>query len=73
MESVTINTEYITLDQFLKYINVVGSGGEGKMLIKSGLVRVNGEVELRRGRKLRPGDIIAVENIGEWKIVQSGV
>lgn len=51
-----ITTEYIKLDSFLKAVNAVGSGGEAKMLIADGAVKVNGEVELRRGRKLRPGD-----------------
>ena len=44
------------LDQFLKWNNLVSSGGEAKVYIRSGKVRVNGEVELRRGRKLDPGD-----------------
>ena len=50
----------ITLGQALKAINVVGTGGEAKVLIQAGEVRVNGEVETRRGRKLRAGDIIEV-------------
>jgi ribosome-associated protein len=53
---VKIDTEYIKLDSLLKAENVVASGGEAKMVITDGLVTVNGEVELRRGRKLRPGD-----------------
>ena len=44
------------LDQFLKWHNFVSSGGEAKILIKSGNVKVNGEVEKRRGRKLVLGD-----------------
>ena len=44
------------LDQFLKWHNVVSSGGEAKNLIKSGNVIVNGEIEKRRGRKLVKGD-----------------
>ena len=44
------------LDQFLKWHNVVSSGGEAKYLIKSGDVKVNGEIEMRRGRKLVKGD-----------------
>ena len=44
------------LDQFLKWNNVVSSGGEAKNIIKSGLVKVNGEVETKRGRKLVKGD-----------------
>lgn len=53
-----ITTEYIKLDSLLKAVNIVGSGGEAKIVIADGLVRVNGEVELRRGRKLYPGDKI---------------
>jgi len=63
-----INTEYIKLDSFLKAVNAVGSGGEAKVLIADGLVKVNGEVELRRGRKLRPGD--RVEFAGEQYSVE---
>ena len=51
-----IDTEYIKLDSFLKAVGAVSSGGEAKILIGDGKVRVNGEGELRRGRKLRPGD-----------------
>ncbi|WP_414503190.1 RNA-binding S4 domain-containing protein [Synechococcus sp. H70.1] len=51
---------YIKLDQFLKLTGVVATGGQAKQLIQAGQVRVNGEVETRRGRKLRPGDAVAV-------------
>ncbi len=44
------------LDQFLKWKNLVSSGGEAKFIIKSGSVKVNGEIETRRGRKLNKGD-----------------
>lgn len=50
----------ITLGQALKVANVVGSGGEAKVLIQTGEVRVNGEVETRRGLKLREGDVVEV-------------
>ena len=50
----------ITLGQALKASNVVGSGGEAKVLIQGGEVRVNGEVETRRGRRLREGDVVEV-------------
>ena len=50
----------ITLGQALKAANVVGSGGEAKVLIQTGEVRVNGEVETRRGLKLREGDVVEV-------------
>lgn len=52
----------IRLDQFLKVSLLVGSGGEAKMIIGDGLVKVNGEVELRRGRKLQQGDKVQVED-----------
>lgn len=51
-----ISTDYIKLDSFLKMTGAVGTGGEAKIRITEGEVRVNGEVELRRGRKLYPGD-----------------
>jgi len=53
---VKIDTVHIKLDSFLKAVNAVSSGGEAKLLITGGEVKVNGETELRRGRKLYPGD-----------------
>ena len=50
----------ITLGQALKVVNVVGTGGEAKVLIQAGEVRVNGKVETRRGLKLREGDLVEV-------------
>ena len=50
----------LTLGQALKAANLVGSGGEAKVLIQDGAVRVNGEVETRRGRKLQRGDVVEV-------------
>jgi ribosome-associated protein len=54
--SFAISTDYIKLDSFLKVVNIVGSGGEAKIIVAEGRVRVNGETETRRGRKLYPGD-----------------
>jgi ribosome-associated protein len=53
-------TSGITLGQALKASNLVGSGGEAKVLIQNGEVRVNGEVETRRGRKLKKGEVVEV-------------
>ncbi|MBF2073466.1 MAG: RNA-binding S4 domain-containing protein [Synechococcales cyanobacterium C42_A2020_086] len=50
----------IKLDQFLKWSNAAQTGGEAKLLIQSGQVRVNGEIETRRGRKLVVGDRVLV-------------
>ena len=55
-----ITTGYIKLDSFLKLVNIVGSGGEAKIIIAEGQVRVNGEAETRRGRKLYPGDRVTL-------------
>ena len=52
--------EHITLDALLKATGLAGSGGEAKLQITAGEVAVNGEVELRRGRKLRAGDVVTV-------------
>lgn len=48
----------IKLDQFLKLTGAVGTGGQAKAMIQGGEVLVNGQVENRRGRKLKPGDVV---------------
>lgn len=55
--------EYITLESFLKVQGVVETGGRAKLMITSGMVRVNGEVDNRRGRKLRQGDLVRMEDL----------
>ena len=50
----------ITLGQALKAANIIGTGGEAKILIQGGEVRVNGEIETRRGRKLPEGVVVEV-------------
>lgn len=59
-EQITIDTDYIKLDSFLKLANLVMSGGEAKIVIQEGQISVNGTVENRRGRKLYPGDAITL-------------
>lgn len=61
MIEITIDSEFIKLDQFLKLADVASTGGHAKFLIQEGLVKVNGEIETRRGKKLRPNDVIEVE------------
>mgnify|MGYP003319120359 CR=1 FL=1 len=51
------------LDQFLKWHGLASTGGEAKHLIVTGHVSVNGSIELRRGRKLNPGDQVCLDNI----------
>lgn len=56
METIEITTEYIKLQDLLKFAAAVQTGGEAKMVIQEGEVTVNGEVCAMRGRKIRPGD-----------------
>jgi len=60
MREVPIGGEMIRLGQFLKLADLIDTGGEGKVLIASGDVTVNGEVDTRRGRQLHPGDVVSV-------------
>ena len=62
MEKITINTEFIKLDSLLKFAALVGTGGEAKYVISEGMVKVNGEVCTMRGKKIRPGDQIEIED-----------
>ena len=54
IEKVKISTEFIKLDQFLKWLAVVDSGSQAKQVILDGEVKVNDEVDTRRGRKIYP-------------------
>lgn len=58
METISITGDFIKLDALLKYAALVGTGGEAKMAIAEGLVKVNGEVCTMRGKKIRPGDTV---------------
>lgn len=68
MDNVKIHTEYIKLNQLLKWANAVESGAQANHLITEGRVRVNGETELRKGRKIITGDRIEVEDIGSFLV-----
>ena len=67
-KTVSITTEFIKLEALLKLANLVGTGGEAKMLIQDGQASVNGEVCTRRGKKLRPGDTVQFQ--GQEILVQ---
>lgn len=60
IDVVPIRDEVIRLGQFLKLANLIDSGAEAKAVIADGLVEVNGETELRRGRQLRADDVVTV-------------
>ena len=63
-----VDGEFIKLDSLLKAANVVSSGGEAKMLILDGEVLVNGEIETRRGKKIRQGDEVICKFCENLKI-----
>lgn len=58
-----IDTEFIKLDNLLKYANIVETGGIAKLLIQDGEVLLNGEVETRRGKKVYPGDVVEIRGV----------
>ena len=70
MEKISIDTENIQLDQFLKWAGVIASGGEVKPMLADGLIRRNGEKETARRRQLHPGDIIEIEGMGSGQVVR---
>ncbi|WP_394581548.1 S4 domain-containing protein YaaA [Cytobacillus firmus] len=69
MTEIQIDTEYITLGQFLKAADVIQTGGMAKWFLSEYEVFVNGEQDQRRGRKLRTGDKIEIPDVGEFTIV----
>jgi ribosome-associated protein len=68
MKDVAIGPNGIRLGQFLKYVNAVETGGEVKWLLESGVVTLNGAVEIRRGAQLGTGDVVAA-NGKSWRVV----
>ncbi|CCX39022.1 s4 region YaaA [Clostridium sp. CAG:1013] len=71
MEQIPITTEYIRLDSFLKLTGMVDTGGQAKVIIQDGQVKVNGEVCPMRGKKLYPGDKVSLGD-REFQTVQAG-
>lgn len=61
MTNIKITTPFIKLDQLIKFAGISFDGAEAKEMILQGLVKVNGETEIRRGRKLYKGDTVTVE------------
>ncbi|TKC16657.1 S4 domain-containing protein YaaA [Robertmurraya kyonggiensis] len=68
-KEIQINSEYITLGQFLKLAEIIDSGGMAKWFLSEYEIFVNGEQDQRRGRKLRVGDKIEIQNFGAFIIV----
>lgn len=61
MKEFKLNEEYIELIRLLKYMRLAQTGGHAKIMVDEGLVMLNGEVEMRKRAKLRPGDIVEAD------------
>lgn len=68
MNKIEIDTEIIKLDSFLKWCSAASSGAEAKMYIKDGMVKVNNEICTMRGKKLKSGDVVSLNN-EEYEVV----
>ena len=68
-QEIPITTEYIKLESFMKLANMVESGGMAKNYILNEEVKVNGEVCVMRGKKLRPGDVVGFDGCS-YKVIQ---
>ncbi|MBP2058901.1 ribosome-associated protein [Lactobacillus colini] len=62
IKNFTIKGEYITLAQFLKEESIISSGGQAKWYLKDNPVKLNGETEDRRGKKIHPGDKLLIND-----------
>ena len=62
MEKISIKGEFIKLDQLLKFVGEASTGGEAKIMILEGIVKINNEIVLKRGKKIRKDDILDVNN-----------
>ncbi|WP_227395047.1 S4 domain-containing protein YaaA [Jeotgalibacillus aurantiacus] len=71
-EKITIQTEYITLGQFLKLANIIQSGGMAKWFLSEHEIFINKEQDQRRGRKLRDGDEIYIPEVGTYTVKSEG-
>lgn len=68
METLYIHTEFIKLQQVLKLAGFIDQGSDVKLFLAEGLVLVNGEVATERGKKIRPGDVVEVRDMGSVTI-----
>ena len=70
MEKISINTEKIQLDQFLKWAGILESGGKVRPMLDEGLIFVNGVKETAKRKQLHPGDVVKIIDIGEYEVVR---
>ncbi len=69
MIEIEITTDFIKLDQFLKFAGIVQTGGQASIIIDDSLVKVNGEISNERGRKLVKGDKVEIQDNNEYIVI----
>ncbi len=62
-DKIELEGDFIKLDQLLKFSGIASTGGQAKIIITNGGVKVNDEIVVQRGKKIRPGDVIEVEGV----------
>lgn len=67
-QEIYLSKDEITLGQFLKFADIIDSGGHTKWFLEEHDITVNGEVENRRGRKLHPGDLVVIAGVGTYRL-----
>lgn len=70
MNEIVLESEFVTLGQFLKMTDAISSGGMAKWFLQENDVYVNGEVDRRRGRKLHVGDLVNIPGHGRFCLVE---
>ena len=71
MNDIVLESEFVTLGQFLKMTDAISSGGMAKWFLQENDVYVNGEIDRRRGRKLHVGDLVNIPGCGRFSLVDS--
>ena len=69
MKEIKINTDIIKLDQLLKFAGITQTGGQSKLIIEEGIVKVNGDVITKRGKKIKRGDLIEIKDIDKLIVI----
>ena len=72
MRKIYIHTDFIKLSQLLKWSGIAGTGADANTMILDGIIKVNGETETHRGKKIYSGDLVAIEGADELSVVKEG-
>ena len=70
MEKITIHTEYIKLNAFLKLADIISNGSDIKVMLEEERIKVNGVIAFERGKKLRNGDIVTIDDNESYEVVE---